>query len=79
MEETEDMFMRTQTTDPITGNDLNDLENAPYVIEGRGEDALKIYFESEESRQTYLDVELETLDGHSVQVFNGTTGKGMEM
>lgn len=46
--------MRYKTTDPITGNDVTSLESAPYVIEGSGEDALKIYFESERSRTAYL-------------------------
>ena len=71
--------MRTQTTDPITGNDVKDLDHALFVIEGHGHDRLKIYFESEQSRQVYLDVELERLDGHSVQAFNATTGVSMEM
>ena len=71
--------MRYQTTDPITGNDVNSLENAPFVIEGSGEDALKIYFESEQSKQAYLDTDFEELGGHSIKVFNTTTGDGQEM
>ncbi len=51
--------MRVTTTDPITGNDVRNLATAPYVIEGTDEGALKIYFESEESKRAYLDVELE--------------------
>ena len=51
--------MRVSTTDPISGNDVKDLANAPFVIEGAGDSALKIYFESERSRHAYLDVELE--------------------
>ncbi len=47
--------MITTTLDPITLNDVTDIENAPYVIEGEGDGALKIYFESEENKQTYLD------------------------
>ncbi len=45
----------TTTLDPITLNDVTDIENAPYVIEGEGEGALKIYFESEQNKQRYLD------------------------
>jgi hypothetical protein len=41
--------MITSTLDPITLNDVTDLEDSPYVIEGN--DLLKIYFESEENRQ----------------------------
>ena len=47
--------MITTTLDPITLNDVTDMENAPYVIEGEGDGALKIYFESEENKQAYRD------------------------
>ena len=46
--------MITSTLDPITLNDVTDLENSPYVIEGN--DLLKIYFESEENRQEYINI-----------------------
>jgi hypothetical protein len=42
------------TTDPITGEHLESLKFKPYVIEGDGRLAVKIYFESEETRRTYL-------------------------
>ena len=48
--------MITSTIDPISMNDVTDLENAPYVIEGEGDNALKVYFESEENRREYLDI-----------------------
>ena len=51
--------MRISTTDPISGKDVIDLAHAPYIIEGTGEAALKIYFESEETKRAYLDIELE--------------------
>ncbi len=47
--------MIVETTDPITGNDVTDLENAPYVIDGHP----KIYFESEESKVQFLAIEVE--------------------
>jgi hypothetical protein len=40
------MTMITSTRDPISMNEITDLENAPFVIEGKGDNALKIYFES---------------------------------
>lgn len=46
--------MIINTTDPITGEHLHDLENKPYVIEGKGRLTIKIYFESEESRRRYI-------------------------
>lgn len=71
--------MRIQTTDPISGKDVTATEHAPFVVEGSGDDALKIYFNSDENRQVYLDVETEELGGHSVEVFNQTTATGREM
>ena len=50
--------MITTTLDPISLNDVTDTENAPCVIEGQGDGALKIYFESEENKQEYLDTPL---------------------
>jgi hypothetical protein len=44
------------TTDPITGEELVNTEFKPFVIEGRGHLAIKIYFESEETRRQYLDL-----------------------
>ena len=45
--------MRFQTTDPVDGKDVHDTANAPFVLEGSGDDALKIYFNSENNRQAY--------------------------
>jgi len=50
--------MITTTLDPISLNDVTDTENAPCVIEGQGDSALKIYFESEDNKQEYLDTPL---------------------
>lgn len=55
--------MNIHTLDPITLNDVTDLESAPFVIEGEGEHAIKIYFESEENRQAYLETPLHGSDG----------------
>lgn len=49
--------MRVTTRDPMTGNEVSDLDNAPFVLEGKGKGALKIYFESEQTRQEYLEIE----------------------
>lgn len=43
------------TTDPITGEHLHNLQSKPYVIEGSGPLAVKIYFESEDTRRTYIE------------------------
>ncbi len=51
--------MRTSTTDPITLHDVPDPTHHPFVVEGEGDNALKIYFESEETRQAYMELEVE--------------------
>lgn len=39
------------TIDPITGNDIGDLQGKPSLVDGN----LTMYFESEQTRQAYLD------------------------
>jgi len=51
--------MRVTTTDPITGHTIKDLEGHPFFIEGEGPNALKIYFDSDDSKKTYLEIETE--------------------
>jgi hypothetical protein len=43
------------TIDPITGRDIGELSGRPYVVEGN----LVAYFESEATRQDYLDMPLD--------------------
>ena len=50
--------MRTTTLDPMSLNDVTDLENAPSIIEGKGDNAIKIYFETTQNRDDYLNMEL---------------------
>ena len=45
------------TTDPISGKEVSDPENHPFLIEGEGEYALKMYFESEATKRAYQDNE----------------------
>ena len=58
--------MITTTLDPITLNDVTDIENAPYVIEGEGDGALRIYFEFEENKQEYLNTPVHGSDNMPV-------------
>jgi len=51
--------MRISTTDPISGADIKNLDASPFVIEGEGEGALKIYFENEENKKAYLGIATE--------------------
>jgi hypothetical protein len=50
--------MMTFTRDPITLNDVTNLEEAPFIIEGSGDSRIKIYFESEANKQEYLETEV---------------------
>jgi hypothetical protein len=63
--------MRVTTVDPMTGNDVTDLEDAPFTIEGQGPDALTIYFESEASRQEYILFSAESADAGVIDIYNG--------
>ncbi len=47
------------TTDPITLNDVPDPDNHPCLYEGDGENGRKIYFENEENKRIYMEMELE--------------------
>lgn len=48
--------MRITTLDPMSLNDVTDLESAPYVT-GGGDNAIRIYFESTKNRDDYLSLE----------------------
>jgi hypothetical protein len=52
--------MIVATTDPMSMNEVNDLEHAPYVVEGEGAYALKIYFENEANKRDYIDIQRRT-------------------
>jgi len=64
------MLHRIETTDPITGRDIADLEGKPYIVERGAEEDLVIYFESEASRQQYLDIPVEHPIDHHVNLDN---------
>jgi YHS domain-containing protein len=57
--------MITTTLDPISLKDVTDIENAPYVVEGEGQNSLKIYFESEHNKREYLNMPIHGSDGMS--------------
>ena len=52
------MNIRT-TTDPITLREVIDPESHPCLYEGDGDNGVEIYFENEETKRIYLDMELE--------------------
>lgn len=62
------MNIRT-TTDPITLRDVSNPEDHPCLYEGDGDNGIEIYFESEETKQTYMDMEME---GRKIVIGNDT-------
>ena len=63
--------MRITTRDPMTGNEVADPATAPSVIEGQGDNALRIHFESEASRQEYLKILPRTPGACSLRLYKG--------
>lgn len=61
--------MRATTTDPMTGKDVICCKNAPFVIEGKGDDALKIYFESERNKREFLEITTRTPEAYSINLY----------
>jgi hypothetical protein len=47
------------TTNPITLHDVPDPDNHPCLHEGDGVNGLEIYFENEENKKLYMEMELE--------------------
>ncbi len=56
--------------DPITGRDIEDLEGHPYLVDGK----VTMYFESEETRQAYLDTPVD----HPFRLVDNPTGEGYD-
>ena len=52
------MIIRT-TTDPISNREVLNPDDHPCVYDGDGENGLEIYFENEQNRQMYLNMEME--------------------
>ncbi len=66
------MLFRVETTDPITRHDVHDLENSPFYVDRGRESELTIYFESEETKQQYLDIPVEHPIEHRLNLDNPT-------
>lgn len=43
------------TTDPISGKDLTDHRDLPYIVEQTDQGEMTVYFESEETKQQYFN------------------------
>ncbi len=56
--------------DPITGNEIDDLSGHPFVVDGN----VTMYFETEETRQEYLDMPLD----HPFHLVDNPTDEGYD-
>lgn len=64
------MLHRVETTDPITGHDLTDLDGRPYIVDKGTEEELVIYFESEDTKRQFLDIPVEHPIEHRLNLDN---------
>lgn len=62
--------LRISTVDPITGRDIEDLAGRPYLVDGN----LTIYFESETTRQAFLDMPVD----HPFRLADNPTAEGYD-
>lgn len=56
--------------DPITGREIEDLSGHPYIVDGN----MTMYFESEETRQAYLDMPVD----HPFHLVDNPTDEGYD-
>ena len=63
--------MRVTNRDPMTGNEVQDRSSAPFVLEGSGDGAHKIYFACEESRRAYLAIPPRVPEACSIRLYRG--------
>ena len=47
--------MQILTIDPMTGNEVTTLNDNLSIIDGTGDDAIKIYFESERTLNEFIE------------------------
>ncbi len=62
------------TTDPINGFNITSLKDRPHVVEGDSANDLTIYFETQASRQTYLDIPVEHPEQDLSKTLSNSTG-----
>lgn len=65
---------REHTRDPITGKDLSDHRDLPYIVEQTDEGEMTVYFESAETRLQYLN----TPPGEPARDFTRARDRGGE-
>ena len=55
--------MKVITRDPVSKNEVTDIDKAPFLVEGHAADTVKTYFESDANKAEYLAIPLELSDG----------------
>jgi len=71
--------MIVTTTDPISGNEVDNIATAPFLIEGTGDSALKIFFESRENLEDYSKIQFLAPEPFVLDIYSATTGEAREM
>lgn len=64
------MLHRVETTDPITGLDIADLNGKPHLVDRGTEEELVIYFESEDTKRQFLAIPVEHPIEHRLNLDN---------
>ena len=72
------MQHRLSTTDPISMNDVNDLEGKPFLVVGTRYNDLTIYFENEQNRQMYEDIPVECPGNDFSQDIGNNVDEGID-
>lgn len=66
------MLHRVETTDPISGRDITDLSDKPFILDRGSEAKLLLYFESEDTKQQFLNISIEHPIEHRLNLDNPT-------
>ncbi|MCG6870604.1 MAG: hypothetical protein LJE91_18295 [Gammaproteobacteria bacterium] len=66
------MLHRISTCDPITGQEIDDLEGKPYIVESGSSEDLVIYFESDATKREFMNIPVEHPIDHHVNLDNPT-------
>lgn len=72
------MIHRISTTDPITLRDIPDPYGMPYVVESNSEGDVTIYFESQKTRQMYLDMQVKNPSRDFEVILNSPDTEGID-
>ncbi len=64
--------MRVTNRDPMTGDEVQDRSNSPFVLEGAGDGALTIDLESQDSRLAYLAIAPRVPEACSIRLYRRT-------